>query len=115
MNEKTLHIKKRNKLNILAFAKFQAILFGLIGLFLGILYSFGGLILDVSVSMHWLQSEETSGLSYGTFLAFGALILMPLIGILIGFFTGIIEALLYTIWTQWMSSTQINLNFKKQT
>jgi len=108
-------MKKRNKLNILAFAKFQAIFFGLIGLLLGILYFFGGLILDVSVSMNWLQSEETTGLSYGTFLAFGALILMPLIGVLIGFFTGIIEALLYTIWTQWMSSIQINLNFKKQT
>jgi len=108
-------MKKRNKLNILAFAKFLAIFFGLIGLLLGILYFFGGLILDVSVSMNWLQSEETTGLSYGTFLAFGALILMPLIGVLIGFFTGIIEALLYTIWTQWMPSTQINLNFKKQT
>lgn len=53
---------------ILAFARFQAILFGLIGLLLGMLYSFGGLVLDVSVSMNWLQSEETSGLSYGTFL-----------------------------------------------
>ena len=108
-------MKKRNKLNILAFAKFLAIFFGLIGLLLGILYFFGGLILDVSVSMNWLQSKETTGLSYGTFLAFGALILMPLTGILIGFFTGIIEALLYNIWTQWMPSTQINLNFKKQT
>jgi len=115
MNDKPPLMKKRNKLNILAFAKFQALLFGLIGLLLGFLYSFGGLILDVSVSMNWFQSEEISGLSYGTFLAFGALILMPLIGILIGFFTGIIEALLYTIWTQWMPSTQINLSFKKQT
>jgi len=56
-------MKKRNKLNILAFAKFLAIFFGLIGLLLGILYFFGGLILDVSVSMNWLQSEETTGLS----------------------------------------------------
>jgi hypothetical protein len=94
---KNTSYKKRSKLNILAFAKFQAMLFGLIGLLLGILYSFGGLILDISVSMNWLQSEETLGLSHGTFLAFGALILMPLIEILIRFFTEILEALLYNI------------------
>lgn len=56
----------------------------LIGVFLGILYSFGGLILDALVSLELITSDETPGLSYGTVLAFGALIGMPIIFGLIG-------------------------------
>lgn len=56
----------------------------MLGILLGILYSFGGLIVDLF----------TMGLNYGTLLAFGALIGMPLIfgasGLAVGIFVGLV-------------------------
>ena len=69
-----------------------------LGLGLGILYSLGGLIIDVMVSLKYLDADDmgTTGLGYGTLLSFGALIGMPLI------FGGIggILGLLYDILSQ---------------
>ncbi|MBT8324514.1 MAG: hypothetical protein KJO96_04380, partial [Winogradskyella sp.] len=59
---------------IFKIAKYQSILLGLLGVVAGILYAFGGLVIDTLVSLDWITSNETPGLSYGTFLAFGALI-----------------------------------------
>ncbi|MFQ5677381.1 MAG: hypothetical protein ACE5G1_15945, partial [bacterium] len=73
----------------------------LIGLILGILYSFGGLIIDALVSMGWITSAETPGLSFGTVLAFGALIGMPIIFATFGFIVGLIEAFLYNLFARW--------------
>ncbi len=97
------------RLRVLAFAKFQAILTALLGLLAGVLYSFGGLILDSMVTLGWIVSDETPGLSYGTLLAFGALIGMPFIFAIIGFVTGIIEAILFNIFSKWFD--QIKLDF----
>ena len=58
-----------NKLRIFSVAKLQAVLGAYVGLLCGILYSFGGLIYDLL----------TIGLNWGTLLAFGALIGMPII------------------------------------
>ena len=66
-----------------------------LGFAAGILYSFGGLIIDVLVSADWISTSETPGLSFGTVLAFGALIGMPAIGATLGFVLGIGEALVY--------------------
>ncbi|WP_297794353.1 hypothetical protein [uncultured Eudoraea sp.] len=90
-----------NSIGIFSFAKFQAFLFSLIGLLAGILYSFGGLIIDTLVSLNWITSEETDGLSFGTMLAFIALIGMPLIFGIVGFFAGILEAFLYNTVVKW--------------
>jgi len=76
------------KIKILQFAFFQAILVGLLGLVCGIFYSFGGAIYDLSISGSFNQ---------GTALAFNALIGMPFIGVTVGFFTGIVEAILYNL------------------
>ena len=59
------------------------------------LYSLGGLIIDVMVSLKYLDADDmsTTGLGYGTLLSFGALIGMPLI------FGGIL-GLLYDILSQ---------------
>jgi len=69
-----------------------------LGLGLGVLYSFGGLIIDSMVSLKYLDTDDmgTTGLGYGTILSFGALIGMPLI------FGGIggILGLLYDILSQ---------------
>jgi hypothetical protein len=85
------------KLKVVSFGKFQAFFAGLAGLICGIIYSFGGLIIDSMVSLGLASPEamETPGLSYGTILAFGALIGMPLIGVVFGFALGIIVALMY--------------------
>ena len=65
----------------------------LIGLVLGIIYSVGGLIVDASVTLGWITSAETPGLSWGTVLAFGALIGMPIIFAIPGVVLGAIAAL----------------------
>ncbi len=100
-------MEKIRRLDLLSFAKFQAVLGGLLGLLFGILYSFGGLIIDTLVSLGWITSSETPGLSIGTLMAFGALIGMPLIGLVVGFFTGILEALLYNIGAQWFGGVSL--------
>ena len=58
------------KLNILKYAKTQGIICGFAGLFIGVLYSFGGLTIDTLVTLEWIDPviwENTPGLSYGTF------------------------------------------------
>jgi hypothetical protein len=102
-------MKKNNKINLWSLAKFQAILMALIGLLLGVLYSFGGLIIDTLVSLGWISSSETPGLSYGTLLALGALIGMPVIGCVIGFVLGLIEAILYNLYAGWFGGIKMDI------
>lgn len=90
-----------NRIGIFSFAKFQAFLFSLVGLLAGIIYSFGGLVIDTLVSLGLMTSDETAGLSYGTILAFLALIGMPLIFGIVGFLAGIVEAFLYNKVVKW--------------
>jgi len=92
---------KLKKIGVVFFAKLHAVIGGVIGLIAGILYSFGGLIIDASVSFGWIASSETPGLSYGTVLAFGALIGMPGIGVVCGFIAGAIGAVLYNFAAKW--------------
>jgi hypothetical protein len=80
---------------VFSFAKLQAIMVGLLVLLCGILYSFGGLFVDLLVSLGWVTSTETSGLGQGTLLAFGALIAMPVLYSITGFLLGIIQGLLF--------------------
>jgi len=88
-------MKKVVHIGVFSFAKFQVILGIIIGSIFGVLYAFGGLGIDVLVSLGWINSKETAGLSYGTLLAFGALIGMPIIGLIAGVLKGVIEAVLY--------------------
>ena len=84
-------MKNNTLFNIFGFAKFMGFLGLILGLSFGILYSFGGLIIDSLVSLDLISGDTfgTLGLSYGTFLAFGALIGMPIIlgvgGFILGF------------------------------
>ncbi|MCP4801079.1 MAG: ABC transporter ATP-binding protein [bacterium] len=79
---------KINSLDVLALAKFQAILFAFVGLAAGVVYSFGGLIFDL---------VTTGSLNLGTALAFLALIGMPLIFAVAGAVLGVFEAVLFNI------------------
>ena len=58
---------KVKKIGILSFAKLQSIIMGIIGLIMGILYSFGGLIIDLF----------TIGFNAGTVLAFTLHLVLP--------------------------------------
>ena len=63
-----------------------------IGFGFGVLYALGGFFIDLLVSLDLLAAAqmETPGLSYGTILAFGALVGMPLIGAGFGLFIGFV-------------------------
>jgi hypothetical protein len=104
-------LAKVKKIKVLSLAKFQAVLLALLGLLAGAVYSFGGLIIDALVSLGWITSSSTPGISYGTALAFGALIGMPAIFAVVGFVAGFIEAVLYNIFVRWFGG--INLDFKQ--
>lgn len=87
------------RFGVLSSAKLSTAVMGIVGLIAGILYSFGGLIVDALVSIGWVSSvsAETPGLSYGTVLAFGALIGMPIIFAVPGLLVGAIGAFLYNV------------------
>jgi energy-converting hydrogenase Eha subunit A len=101
---------KVKKIKIISLAIFQALLAALVGLLAGIVYSFGGLIFDVLVSIGWISSlvASTPGLSLGTVLAFGALIGMPIIFASFGFILGLIEAILFNFFARWFGGIEIN-------
>ena len=96
------------KINILNLVKFQSLLLAIIGLIAGIIYSIGGLIIDTMVTFNILDFPQTPGLSYGTILAFGALIGMPLLFALVGFIGGLAEGILYNVCAKWLSGIEIN-------
>lgn len=91
-------MNKLKKIKVLSLAKFQSVLFALIGLLAGILYSFGGAVYDIF----------TIGLNLGTALAFLALIGMPLIFGFAGFIVGIIEALIYNLLANWFGGMDVD-------
>ena len=101
---------KVKKIKVLSFAKFQTIIMGLVGLVAGILYSFGGFIIDALVTLGIITSTETPGLSYGTFLAFGALLGMPIVFGIFGFIVGIIGAFSYNLVAKWFGEINFYSN-----
>ena len=101
-------MEKLHRIRIFVFARFQAFIMTLVGLLAGIIYSFGGLIIDSLVSIGWITSTETPGLSYGTVLAFGALIGMPVIGAAAGFLLGVVEAFLYNLFARGFGGLKID-------
>lgn len=90
------------KLRLIRIIKLHLILGLLLGLCFGIVYSLGGMIIDSLVSLNLIVSKETSGLSIGTLLAFGALLGMPLIGAILGTCLGVIEFIIYSVFSKWL-------------
>lgn len=100
-------------MKLLPFLKFQIVMGGIFGLMMGMVYAFGGLIIDTLVSANWMIHPETSGLSYGTLLAFGALIGMPIIFAGIGLIVGVFEVLMFNTLSKWLGWIEINFEQKK--
>lgn len=105
-------VKKVTKLKIIPFVKFHTIIGLIIGLILGIIYSFGGLLIDTLVSFEFILSNQTPGLSYGTILAFGALIGMPIIFGTFGFLIGLFGAIIYNLFSKYFGEIKIEYKSK---
>ena len=82
-------------IGVFSVAARQAALMAMVGLGAGILYSFGGAAVDVLVTTGAITSTSTPGISWGTALAFLALIGMPFFFAVFGFASGAIGAVLY--------------------
>lgn len=91
-------MKKDTRLSLIALTKLHVIVFTFVGLLAGILYSFGGLVYDAAMG----------SLGYGTVLAFGALIGMPMIGAIVGIVARIVEWLLFRIASGLLGGIEIN-------
>lgn len=104
-------MKKLKKYGLPSFVKYQTILFASVGLLCGILYSFGGLVIDGMVSLGYLSAlkMETPGLCHGTLPAFGALFEMPLIGACFGLVNGIIRGLIYNLLANRFPALQVDV------
>lgn len=103
---------KVKRIKVVSFIKFQAFLGLLIGILAGVLYAFGGLIIDTLVSLELITCIETPGLSFGTVLAFGALIGMPIIFMVCGVVLGLFEAVLYNLYGKWFGGIEFDIDDK---
>lgn len=90
------------KLNVLPFAQLLAVVFALLGFLAGVLYALGGLVYDLAT---------TGSLNPGTFLAFLAMIGMPLIFSLAGLITGLIGGWLFNHFLRWLPTLMADTNF----
>ena len=82
-------------IGVFSLAAWQAAMMAAVGLIAGVCYSFGGAAIDVLVTAGVITSTSTPGVSWGTALAFLALIGMPAYFAVFGFIAGTIGALLY--------------------
>ena len=78
----------------------HCIAFTIVGLLLGILYSFGGVAYDLA---------STGSFNAGTGLAFLALILMPIIFGVVGVIVGVVEVVVLSIFSKRLKSWDIDL------
>jgi len=99
---------KVKKIGVLSFVRLHTLIGILVGLILGILYSVGGFFIDLFVTLGWISSAVgTPGLSYGTVLAFGALVGMPIIFGLFGFAIGLIGAIVYNLFCKYFKNLRV--------
>ena len=97
------------KIGVLSLAKFQGAMMGVMGIIAGAIYSIGGLIIDTLVTFDVVRSTETPGLSHGTLLALGALIIMPLLFAAYGFVIGAVSALIYNLVAKWVGGIEMEI------
>lgn len=108
MNTEQILKAKIKNIKILSFIKLHTLLGAIVGLIIGVLYSFGGLAIDALATLGWITTTETPGLSYGTILAFGALIGMPIIFASFGFVIGFVGTVLYNLFGKLFGGIEIH-------
>jgi hypothetical protein len=95
---------RTTKIKALSLAKLQVVLMLFVGFAAGFIYAVGGTISDLL----------SIGLNLGTALAFLAIIGMPVMFVIFGYMLGIIEALLFNLFSSWFRGIKIDLpNFLK--
>lgn len=100
------------RIAVFGLAKLQALVWAAVGLMAGVVYAFGGLVIDTLVTLGWVNVSETPGLSVGTILAFGALVGMPLLFSLVGFALGVLEALIFNLIAPRLGGVDLGLTKK---
>ncbi|MFW6311127.1 MAG: hypothetical protein ACOC1K_02710 [Nanoarchaeota archaeon] len=90
---------KIKKINMISLAKIFGVLYGLLGLLMGGLFSIFSIIFQ-------LFSNSTGPKMFG-FLGIGSIIAFPIFYGLMGFVSGIIGALLYNIVASWVGGLEI--------
>jgi hypothetical protein len=88
-------VEEVSRVSVVSAVRVGGWLGALLGLAAGVIYSIGGAAVDTLVSLGWVETNETPGLSVGTLLAFGALVGMPAIGVAVGLVCGGALAFLY--------------------
>ena len=92
----------RRTIDVLNFARLQGVLFALLGVVAGIIYSVGGLVIDTLVTLGWVNTTETPGLSVGTILAMAALFIMPVVFYVCGLIAGLLEAIMFNFVSKYL-------------
>ena len=64
--------------------------------------------MDLFVSLGWINCPETPGLGWGSVLALGALIAMPVLGAAAGFLVGILQAGMYNLVAGWFGGIRMD-------
>jgi hypothetical protein len=106
-------MKKSKKNKSVFVCKIPSFSLWILGLICGIFCSPGGLISGALVTLESLSYESVSTpvLSIGTVLAFGVLIRMSVLFAIIGFLTGILEAIIHNLWLKYLG---IEVDFHKK-
>ena len=101
---------KITQLGVISSARFFTAFGAMAGLAAGVLYSFGGAVIDALVSAGLITTDETPGLSAGTALAFLALIGMPVIFAGFGLAAGAAGAILYNLTAKMIGGVEVRLD-----
>jgi|WetSurMetagenome_2_1015567.scaffolds.fasta_scaffold164021_2 hypothetical protein len=88
-------MKTLKRIDILSFAKFQTILMALIGVLAGVMIAFFGFIFQAFAG-RFIEGGETFA-SFGMGLGLAALVILPLVYAVIGFFVGVIGGALFNL------------------
>lgn len=88
-------MKTLKRIDILSFAKFQTVLMAMIGVLVGVMVAFFGFIWQAFAGRFIEEGAEFA--NFGMGLGLAALVILPLVYAVIGFFVGIIGGALFNL------------------
>ena len=100
-------MKKLKKIDVLSFAKFQTVLMAMVGLLVGVVFSFFGFIWQAFAG-RFIEAGNTMP-PFAAGLGMAALIILPVIYAVVGFFSGLIGAALFNLVTAITGGIKVQL------
>jgi len=105
-----VRVQKENKMTlkhvgVLSVGKVSGMLYGLLGLIIGIIFALFSLL---GVGIAITQTGDSTAL-FGALFGVGAVILMPLFYGIMGFIMGVIMAALYNLVAGWVGGIELHL------